>query len=351
MRPAVITTTINAVASFLDIYSEYISDADFVVVLDRKTAPVLNKQTLPPSIHILDFPTQLRYFKDPLLVPLDSIQRRNFGYLYAIRELSPSAVVSVDDDNFPEGDWLNEHIKQLDVLPDKAPSVGDPVQAAGLRYNCELHANCINVFHRGVCFKPERQPVVINVVPKEARVMVNAGLWVGDPDVNAYDRILHPGLKSKLLTTGSAFVSGARYHPFNSQNTAVHSTLFPLLFLYPMYFEACGTKIGRYDDIWQSLVCQRVMRDYNYWVRFGSPVVKQARNAHSNRRDLQDEFPGLMLTRRLCTELDNISLYADSVLDNTYEIADGLLKSSTKEFQVLGAGLYKWLSLLNCTLK
>ena len=87
----------------------------------------------------------------------------------------------------------------------------------------------------------------INMRPAtNAKIGVVAGLWAGDPDIDAMTRIaIRPAAYSwaRLVDEGIA-VSPAAYAPYNTQNTAFHAELIPLMYVW--------VGVGRYDDIWSS---------------------------------------------------------------------------------------------------
>jgi hypothetical protein len=106
-------------------------------------------------------------------------------------------------------------------------------------------------------------------------------------------------------------------------------------------------RIGRYDDIWQSYICQKVMSNLDLSIRFGTPIVKQDRNVHSNVGDLHQEYPGILLTNKFIKLLtEDLKLFSSSSKDNMYEVSDALLKSEVKYFNEVGQKILWWLGEL-----
>jgi hypothetical protein len=64
-----------------------------------------------------------------------------------------------------------------------------------------------------------------------------------------------------------------------SPNTAVIRELIPAWFMMP--------GVGRHDDIYASLIVQRVARERNLHVHFGPPFTYQQRNKHDLIKDLR----------------------------------------------------------------
>ncbi len=76
--------------------------------------------------------------------------------------------------------------------------------------------------------------------------------------------------------------------------------------------------VGRYDDIYASLIMQRVMRERNLHVHFGKPFVWQQRNPHNLIKDLRAEIDGMDNILDLAEALDGVVLEKGaSVLDHT----------------------------------
>lgn len=108
---------------------------------------------------------------------------------------------------------------------------------------------------------------------REGRVVVNVGMWLGDPDVDAWLRLATP-LESLQWNQPENFVLGQdTWAPFNSQQTAIARDLIPAYFLNP--------NAGRYDDIWASFIIHRLANYFGDLVSYGSPIV-----SHIQKRSL-----------------------------------------------------------------
>lgn len=348
MSVAIVLTTINQPQNIAALLAAMGADDHLVVAGDRKTPRLEFRDGRAVYLGMAE---QVAYLGNPIGTPFDCIQRRNVGYLYAIREFRPDAILSVDDDNFPKGGWVAEHAGQLGrgthrTLPKPANVVGRL-----LRMRCRHHMDCANVVHRGNTFAQAMamDEGLDTCQEAAADVAVNAGMWTGDPDINAYDRILHPGLvarRRRLAPDGLVVDARNWWHPFNSQNTIVDKRLFAALFLVPMMVEIDGALIGRYDDIWQSYICQRIMAHHGLSTRFGTPYVEQKRNIHDAIKDLREEYTGMVSTDRIVSILEGIGLYGEDAVGNMYEIADRLLRPEDRLANHIGNRMLWWLSEL-----
>ena len=321
-----------------------------VVTADRKTPPI-SLDGYSDVLDVLTIEDQYKYLKNPLGIPLDSIQRRNIGYLWAIKEYDPSFIITVDDDNFPlDDDWVSKHVAKMGLQPGKVLKNKSNVLSLLLEAHC-TKGRCFPS-HRGMSFEDleeyqKNEPVLEDGIKT---VGVNAGMWVGDPDVDAYSRIIYPNLYTSEKDDALPSVMVDPYylfHPFNSQNTCIINDLFYSLFLVPMGSLVYDYRIGRYDDIWQSYICQKVMSNLDLSIRFGTPIVKQDRNVHSNVGDLHQEYPGILLTNKFIKLLtEDLKLFSSSSKDNMYEVSDALLKSEVKYFNEVGQKILWWLGEL-----
>jgi len=229
--------------------------------------------------------------------------RRSIGLLEAVKH-GASIVVMIDDDNIP----LDRRYFD-DFAEDLSRSFSGLV--LGGRWADPGGFLIPPVHHRGFpheLWHPDRAPAV--GYGSGIRVGVSAGLWLGDPDIDAVTRIAARPLCTGVSPAAAAglAVAPGTYAPFNSQNTAFARDLLPVMTMLP--------GAGRYDDIWASYVAQRVMREFGWSVRYGRPLVWQERNTHTLSRDLAAETRGMRDTLPFTAALDDVDLSgAETVLD------------------------------------
>jgi hypothetical protein len=116
------------------------------------------------------------------------------------------------------------------------------------------------------------------------KVLIQADLWDGVPDVDAMNRIIHnPRIK---LHVDGPFCS-TEIAPFNSQNTFLAREIIPHYMVLPY--------AGRMDDIWASYIVQKKFSDS---VIFNKATVYQERHEphYRNMKDLKDETLGYEYT-------------------------------------------------------
>ena len=115
------------------------------------------------------------------------------------------------------------------------------------------------------------------------KIGINAGLWLGDPDIDAVTRLAGKIVSTKYKFKKNFLLSKTTNSPFNSQNTAINYNLAPCYFL--------SSEVGRMDDIYASYVTKKVCDHMNYYISYGEPIVVQHRNDHNIWKDLDLERP------------------------------------------------------------
>lgn len=319
----IVTTTIN-IPTFL---GDYIKDFKahnhkylFVVAGDLKT-PKGTKEYCDQfeGVVYLDVKSQLKEFKALALtkfIPFNSIDRRNYGYLYCIKMGMgvDDVLVTLDDDNLlKEPDFLGKHGSKTiegEVLMANVPTWYNAIEEF---YDEPIFMRGFSPFDRT---KNKERDVIKKI--KKSKIAMNQGLWEGNPDVDAIERIkgLRGSYKIKRkrkLALGKNIIC-----PLDSQNTAYQNGFWLTSFLYPF--------VGRFDDIFSTYITKRLADHLGYSTTYGSPIVTQKRNKHDNYQDFLLELQGMSLTNTFVDWLWSLNLKSKSLLDGYDEIADCLVK-------------------------
>ena len=275
MSKFIVTTTIQPPTEATIKYSEK-PDWKLIVVGDKKTPKEEYK-----NINCLYLSPE---DQEDLNIELSDsigwncIQRRNMGFLYAYQQ-GAEIVATVDDDNIPYEFWGKELFvnKEIDLeLFESDNGYFDPLSIT----------NNKNLWHRG--YPIEMVPTKNNVKSigiSKRRVLVQADLWDGDPDIDAICRLsVMPEVKFDIAEPyGSKQLS-----PFNSQNTFLSREILPYYMMYP--------NVGRMDDIWASY---NVHEQFPESVIYNKASVYQLRNKHDIVLDLENEIIGYRNTLNL----------------------------------------------------
>ena len=358
MTTAIVTTTIN-VPEFLDGYCKDAAqhgrkDLCFIIVADHKTPPQAQSycENLQKSygfpMEYFGVERQRKYLERfPELdeyLPWNSVQRRNMGMVYAY-EIGCETILTVDDDNYLlEPDLLRAHLRVGTKAKLKSYSSPD-----GWMNPCQFLnvTPALRTYHRGFPVSKRFVDTKLKEGTRTGRVVVNVGMWLGDPDVDAWIRMSVP-LEATEWTAREDFVLGPEtWAPFNSQQTAVARDVLPAYFLNP--------NAGRYDDIWGSYVLHRIANHMGDLISYGSPIVShlQKRSLASLWRDMEDERMGTLLTDQFVTVLRAAKLsgklYEECYAQISEAIVrwakDGRLSSAEQAYlQEYARGMNVWLT-------
>lgn len=213
------------------------------------------------------------------LIGWNCIQRRNMGFVYALRQ-GAELIATVDDDNIPLANWgrvlPGEHAAL--VYPSSQPAF-DPLSATIRNH----------LWHRGFPVQWVGGRRADRCEADTVACDIFANLWNGAPDIDAVCRIGNPG--ETTFVSGSKKYASTKPMPFNSQNTTLTRDAMKDYFCFP--------GVGRMDDIYGAYVCQA----RGHRVVFGEPTVFQKRNEHDIIADMKAEMHGYEHCAELVTAL------------------------------------------------
>lgn len=325
MKIALCTSTIH-VPHALKLMRKCSADVRFFVAGDNKT---------PKAAY--DFVNDIEnsrhfYHGDGLwkcsgAIGFDTLARRNIAFLEALK-WGADVIYSWDNDNLITN---GEHFKIINSLFEYK---FNGIQVGGYDWFDPGSLLIPHTRHRGyphsIPHRSRAEPVT------DAKIGIAAGLVIGDPDIDAVTRMEHrPDIGAvHLLGQTSVVVDPNTRAVFNSQNTAVIRELIPAWFMMP--------GVGRHDDIYASLIVQRVARERGLHTHFGPPFTYQQRNKHDLLADLRAEISGMENVVNLAQLLDSIILPGKSVIDNTRIIYQTLEHAAWIPDTAIYAA-YKWL--------
>jgi hypothetical protein len=327
----VICTTIGN-GSFIRRYTEVIQNAGLVdqvrlvVIPDRKTPAGLYQAAEGARGHGIsvicpDIDSQ-RHFVEKIgagdFFPWDSDNRRNIGYLIAWRD-GADVAISVDDDNLPSEEFFAEH-----AVVAAPPTVRHIVHAESGWFNiCDLlTVEPIPVWPRGFPYR-HRMPTRVTRQTEPADVAINAGLWLGEPDVDAITRLaVRPTVTA---APGESVVLGeGTWSPVNSQNTALRRSAIPAYYFARMGHQLNGRPVDRYGDIYSGYFAQACAKHLGQRVRAGTPVADHQRNDHDVLQDLRLEFANIDILDDLLAWLTELKLEGTTYRDAYRCLSDAL---------------------------
>lgn len=271
-----VITTINPPGKFLENFFETIgSDYRLIVVGDEKTPSGWDRE----NVDFLSLEHQQDEFFDlSALMPRNHYSRKNIGYLYAIRA-GAEKILETDDDTFFYPDALQ--------LIDESCGVFD--------LKCDGWVNVYRHFYRDLLW-PRGLPldkirsfgnIERSNGKKETSFPVQQFVIDGDPDVDAIQRLVHPGEYYAHKERVKIVLSGGAYTTFNTQCTLYDRDAYHLLYL-PHH---CSFRM---TDIWRSLVAQVVLHHFDCALLYRSPISFQERNDHCLMDDFRQEVDGYL---------------------------------------------------------
>lgn len=352
-RVAVTLTTINRptlLSDFVDLQKRHGTgdvEVDYIVVGDLKTpsgtdefVASLNGKTSSKFLY-LDVEEQKRRFGHLTKlwdhIPVNSFARRNYGDLLAYQE-GYDAIIRIDDDNFPiDGSFFVDH-----ALVGKERSVKSVRSDNGWYNICEVlrERDGLQFYPRGFPFSIRWQPSRLETQDVSVRVAVNAGLWLGDPDVDAITRLCRPVEATEFDTAryGRTFaLAKGTWSPINTQNTAFARATIPAAFVSPF--------AGRYDDILSGYVLRRIVDHMDEAVCYGSPLLNQIRNVHNYWKDLDLERIGGETILQTTQILRDVKLTGTNYADCFGEVIEGMRSAIDYRTEFYGpilAGMECW---------
>jgi len=290
MKKYIVTTTINRPTTATLKFCE-ISDRNnwyFVIVGDTKTPheDYINLENNHKNVIYLSPEEQDKLYPElSKIIGWETIQRRNIGFVYAYKN-GAEVMATVDDDNIPYDNWGQNLMigKEIEIdLYEPELDVFDP-----LSITVNNH-----IWHRGYPIEYLQKRHLVEYKGKTIRkVLVQADLWDGDPDIDAMARLTFKPVV-KYSDIKQPYCSN-KISPFNSQNTFLSREVIPYYSVLPF--------VGRMDDIWGGYILQYYFPNS---VIYSPASVYQDRNVQDLITNLEKEIIGYRNTSQLLGDLLN----------------------------------------------
>lgn len=297
MKKIIVTTTINSPTEATLKYASF-KDWLLIVVGDTKTPHEEYKKINCYYMHPDEQESKYKELSDS--IGWRSIQRRNVGILEAYK-MGADVIATVDDDNIPYDNWgtnlLIDREVECDLYEPTMHDIFDPLSVT----------NHSEVWHRG--YPIEYVPTRHNVEYRgktTRKVLVQADLWDGDPDIDAIARL---AIKPIVKYNVNGPYCSNRIAPFNSQNTFLSREVIPYYAVLPY--------VGRMDDIWGSYILQHYFPNS---VVYNRASVYQDRNVQDLITNLEKEVIGYRNTLKLVNDLPNYENYLPEPAKEFYKI-------------------------------
>jgi len=332
MKTAIVITTIQ-VPYLLEEYASNFrkyghKDIEFIVIGDLKTPAGVEKVTenirqTGFEAEYLDIAKQRKWIKQfPILeqmIPYNSDNRRNIGYLIAV-ERGADTIVSIDDDNFvKEEDYLTGH--KIVGTNQTLRTVKSSNHWFNICSMLETEPKR-TIYPRGFPYS-KRWKDDAHFTTSTGRVAINAGLWLYNPDVNAITSLNEP-VKTIAINSEQVMLAPGTFTPINTQNTAFLRDVLPCYYYIVMGEQIDGHLLDRYGDIWLGFFAKKVIDQVGDKVTFGYPLVDHRRNIHDLFQDLNNELWGMILTDKIVPIIESLHLTKKTYTEAYIELAEGL---------------------------
>jgi hypothetical protein len=302
MKKVIVLTTIQSPTEATIKFSQK-KGWELIVVGDTKTPHEEYKKINCIYLHPDEQESLFKKVSDS--IGWNSVQRRNIGFLFAYKN-NADIVATVDDDNIPYENWGEDLLvgkeSYVDFYETEA-KVFDPLAVTQHSW----------LWHRGYPVEeiPNKQKVTY-VGRKKTRVLVQANLWDGDPDIDATNRLTRrPLVKFDNINPYST----NNLTVFNSQNTFIHREALEKYMVFPF--------VGRMDDIWGAYYLQKYIPKGS--IVFDKPTVYQQRNIHDLVTNLEQEVIGYRNTLNFINDTYKVSEKVQNFID-CYQETITLLK-------------------------
>jgi len=261
------------------------------------------------------------------IIPYNSDNRRNIGFLMAL-EMGCEVLISIDDDNLPQGGkpFLKEHL----IVNQKAKM--EVVHSSNGWFNiCDLlEVEPKTTYPRGFPYRYRHcNPKIDNGV-EEGIIHINAGLWLNHPDIDAVSCLYGPAV-SKAFKGKSILLGKNTWTPINTQNTAISRDAIPAYYFLRMGYPVLGIPIDRDGDIFSGYFVQACARHLGYRIRVGTPVSDHIRNTHNYLKDLTYELACIWMLEDITEWLREIKLEGNNYIEAYLCLAD-MLEDNVEKF-------------------
>jgi len=320
-----VVTTIND-GSFLDCYvkailqEEVSQDVRIIIIPDIKTPGTLFEkceeikrqgvQIICPSVETQDaYLAKLGTIRN--IIPHNSENRRNIGFLMAL-EKECDVLISVDDDNYPlSGNlFFKEHLLVVQKVKAESFTSDD-----GWFNICDLlDVEPKTTYPRGFPYSHRHKIRTITRSHEEATVHINAGLWLGHPDIDAVSCLYAPATSRSFEGT-SVLLGHDTWTPINTQNTAITRQAIAAYYEWRTGYPMMGMTIDRDGDIFSGYCVQACARHLDYHIRVGTPIADHRRNSHNYLKDLTYELACIWILEDFTHWIHDINLEGSNYIE------------------------------------
>ena len=310
-------------------------NAEILSNVDHKFYGANERTSWLKGIYGKDF----KYIKD--VIPSKCHAETSFGLLYALYH-DYDRIFFIDDDTAPTtDDYFTLHLNQIkdriqyrEIISDRRP----------WHNLMSSYFSMPQIYPRGYPYYQRIMEESLDYPQRRVNVVMNQGLWVGQPDLNASDILPYTnGMSTQIEGTSSTFASQnivlnkGNFTTICSMNLSFRSEIIPAFYQLPM--NEWG--IDRFDDIWSGVIIKYIADHLDKSISHGVPLVNHYKTPRSTFKDLKVESAGLEINETFWEFISEIELEGKTWRDCYYEIGEELY-NSTDYYRFLGNKMKLW---------
>lgn len=319
--------------SILDNLNKYGEDAEIVIIGDLKSPhdKLYNFEKTYSNVHYWSPPKQKAWLKDypkiDKIIPWNTSNRRNIGYLIAAKETGAEKIIILDDDNFVDSKWnfIKEHMIGYVEIPEIITSPRgwiNNLEFLELKPDVRIYPRGHPIHMRGL-----NDSITKCKAGTMGRIVLNLGLWTNTPDLDAAT-LISVNVKSLRWSESKKhyYVARDTFFAINTQNTSFHKCILPCFYCTTMGVMINGVLSDRYDDILAGLFAKKIIDKVGDYASLGLPLTDHRRNKHHYLKDLLLEYWGMYIMDELSKWIRTLHLNEKTYPDAYVELSDELYK-------------------------
>jgi len=322
-----------------------------VLVVDDSNGNITKNRK---NMIVINYKNQEDYLGEYVdLIPRKSPSCKNFGLIYAFKE-GYKRVIGLDDDcdTCVSPQFMSEIdiIGEIVELPYCTSENGWFNPCSMLRHG--------QMYSRGYPYELRGFREKYQFEDRKKKVIFNAGLWTGSPDINGIDKLSREiPYENELKEPKSLGIEKGTVFPLSIGNYQILAECIPAFFQAPDFDMPSGFKIRRHDDIWSALILKYLADKREEGVTVGKPIVNHMRKGNPVR-EILSEFSTILIQRDFCRLVEEATrdIEKSSYLEMYHKTALNILNIAKKSsfgvydrvFLILAKKMLRWVELFSC---
>lgn len=336
MKTYVVISSIGVLENLRE-FIPMISDCDYKVILIDEGDELVrakNKGILRDLPHSIYGPKERQeWFKQRFgyrydhylsVIPKRCHAETSFGFLVAYEE-NPDVIIELDDDVFPvEGtNLVRDHIANL--KDSKCFCVSSRCGLYNTIENLNLNISS-TIFPRGYPYAGRTPICDYDWRDGNSHSVLNMGLWLGDPDLDAVTILYYGGLNGRCTIKSLSqkkqriIVDAGTFFPICSMNTSFLPSIIPAFYQLYMTYMA----VDRYDDIWSGFFLKKIADHLNHNISLGTPLLVHRKTPRSTFKDLEKEAKGLAINESIWKVVQEVEIEGRTYWDCYNSLIEGM---------------------------